>query len=269
MLACLFIVSNHMNKHLSKIKTKPAFTKWIMKNYFNHERNLESKWFSFSVTNKNVLEYVSEAKNQFPLTPMQLANMWTTVQSFKKGYKKNEKAIDKLYSELEDRDDAKERVTNNAEHTLEEIGKTLGGITATMINRLSTTGIDKFKTMTFNKKFVNMTDEEERLHVQAIDTYRERAAVQYVTMLDESKGNLNKFFGMLTKAGKLTDKEVELILPDEYALILELFALETEEKVKYLLHDIQKDGNLLKTYQSLVAKEAFPTKKRGRPRKNP
>lgn len=257
-----------MNKHLSKIKNKSAFTTWIMKNYFNQEKNLESKWFSFSVTNKNVLEYVSEAKSQFPLTPMQLANMWTTIQSFKKDYKKNEKAIDKLYADMEEKD-TKERVANNAEHTLEEIGKTLGGITATMINRLSNTGIEKFKTITFNKKFLDMTDEEERLHVQAIDTYRERAAVKYVTMLDESKGNLNKFFGMLTKAGKLTDKEVDLILPNEYALIVELHGLDTEEKVKYLLHDIQKDGNILKTYQSMVAKEAFPTKKRGRPRKNP
>ena len=55
-----------------------------MNKYFFHENNLEDPWFTFDVNESNVFDYVSDSKNKFPLTPTQIVDMWSAMNSFKK-----------------------------------------------------------------------------------------------------------------------------------------------------------------------------------------
>ena len=257
-----------MNKSFSKAKNPKEFRSWLIRQYFSREKNLKNAWFDFSVNEDNVLAYISDCKSNFPLTPVKVVGMWNSICSFKKDYKSTQKDFDE-YVLTEDKEVSvkPKKSPGPAEYTLEEIGKTLGGITATMINRLANSGMDKFKTLTFDKPFGEMSDEEFILHEQGIQTYRVRAAEKYASALKQSKGDLNTFFSYISSSMIMTEKEIALILPEEFDTIVLLSALEEEGIREFLLDDIMRKRNSITSYQSMVAKEAFPTKKRGRPRK--
>jgi hypothetical protein len=256
-----------MNKNFGKAKNTKEFRRWLIRQYFNPNKNTQDVWFDSVVDESNVLAYISECKNNFPLTPMQIVNMWNTIYSFKKDYKKSQKEFDAYVLEEDKETDVRLKKPGQMEYTLEEIGKTLGGITATMINRLSNTGMAKFKTLTFDTPFGEMSTEVDNLHRQAIQTYRDRAADKYITALKESKGDLNNFFAFIASTQVMTEKEIQLVLPMEFDAILLLSSLDEEDIREFLLDDISRNPNIVTSYQCMVAKQAFPTKKRGRPRK--
>lgn len=257
-----------MNKSLSKAKKPKEFRRWLIRQYFSEDKNIDKPWYKASVDENNVLDYISDCKNNFPLTPTQIVGMWNTLSSFKKGYKSSQKDFDAYVLQEDKERPLKVRKPNNMEYTLEEIGQELGGITATMINRLAASAMMKFKTLTFDKPFDQMTKEEFALHKQAIQTFRERAADKYVKALKTSKGNLNVFFANIQSSMVMTAKEVELVLSQEFDTIILLSSLKEEEIKEFLLDDIARKSNVVTSYQCMVAKEAFPTKKRGRPRKH-
>ncbi len=244
-----------------------------MRQYFSEEKNLENKWFNFSVNENNVLDYISDPKNNFPHSPKSIVDMWTTIESFKKKY--DDKEVNELANQVDILKENQPATTTNVsnssypvENTLKTIGEELGGITVTMINRLVDSSTTKFKTLTFDKPFWLMSDDENLLFEKSIDKYRLIAADKYCDFLLHCNGDLNIFFELIAKNQIMTKKEIELVSAREFETILELSLVKNNEAIKeFLLEDIKFNNNILTTYQAMVSKEAFPVKKRGRPKK--
>jgi hypothetical protein len=250
-----------MNKNFDIITNKEKFKNWLIRQYFNQEKNTNDPWFKKTVNATNVLEHISDSQNCFPLTPAQITDMWICINSFKKRVKKTTRDINGYCERIDQQEKVK------TEHTLENVGKQLGGITATMINRLSKSAMDKFKILTFETHFSNMTDEDLLLFNKGIEKFRNQALDKYIILLRDSQGDLNTFFNALIKEQIMTKKEIELLQPIEYDVLLQLYALTDKEIKKFLLIDIEMDNNMIKSFQSMISRQAFPTKKRGRPRK--
>ncbi len=260
-----------VNAQFSKIRNKKKLTAWLMRQYFDADINAKSPWFKRSVTEKTVLLYVSDPLNRFPLTPAKITDMFNCIQSFKKHLKKSEKELGPdLGLSKADVADLNKPVTakyQTGEVTLQKIGKVLGGLTPTMINKLATSGMDRVRRMTNGVPL-------DELHGERVDDLnrfimdcRINAALEYADELLEAKGNVKKFIAALVKKRVMTINDVKIMEDREIESILDLTAKSQGEIVQALMADINRDSNIFKTYQSAVSRKAFPEKKRGRPRK--
>jgi len=248
---------------------------WVLRQYFNPETNKSSKWYSPDVTEHNVLEYVAQTKNNFPLTPRQLLDMWITIEGFKKSLKKAEKNYGPDLGLLTF--PAKEIPINlppqtkyqMGETTLKSIGALLGGLTPTMINKLGTSGMDKFRALTSGVSPEKM-DEAELLKLNDnIFKCRQVAAREFAGDLKRTSGRTKTFITLLVKKHIITQNDVKIMEDAEVAALTILSTHSQEEIIRRLLKDISSSDNVFKTFQSAVTKKAFPEKKRGRPRKEP
>ena len=156
------------------------------------------------------------------------------------------------------------------EITLQKIGKTLGGITPTMVNRLFDNGIEKFKHLSKQKHLLVVTHEEDEAIASFIGKIRAAAVDLYIEMLAESKGDIYNFLFALKKKQIVTDGDMKIITDREIEHLHYLYYAESKEVVsKMLLTDIELEDNIYSTFQSTISRLMFPTKKRGRPRKIP
>jgi len=261
-----------VNSQFSKVKNKQKMIGWLMRQYFDAENNHDSPWYRTSVTPKNVLQHISESKNRFPLTPQKIVDMWGCIESFKKNLKKSEKELgpDLGLSEkdlLETKDQPAIKY-QTGEATLKTIGNVLGGLTPTMINKLCTSGMEKIRVMSGGISLEDLDEDVAEQLNNAIMSCRLKAAYEYAGDLKRSNGQIKSFVESLVKQRIMTAHDIKLIQDQEVVALTMLVPKSIQEIVDVLLDDIQQEENVFKTYQSAVARKAFPEKKRGRPRKN-
>lgn len=244
-----------------------------MRQYFDKDKHINSIWFDPAVNQENVLQYIGEASNNFPLTPVKIVDMFNCIQSFKKNLKKTEVFLSKNGAVLYQK--PKKKIENiptskyqTGEVTLKEIGETLGGLTPTMINKITYSGMDKFKKMLNGIPFEEMRNEEYAKLNKFIMDCRTSAAVEYSNDLKNSKGNVKTFINNLMKKHVLSSNDVKLMEDKEVEALTMISMKSQGEITQILLADILNENNVFKSYQSLVSKKAFPNKKRGRPRKD-
>jgi hypothetical protein len=243
-----------------------------MRQYFDSENNANSPWYCDDVNEKNVLLYISESKNHFPLTPVKIVDMWECIEDFKRSLKQSEKMLGTNLGLSEEAVSKISKPTSTVKYqtgevTLEKIGESLGGLTPTMINKLSTSAMDKIRTMSEGLRFDTFVEDAlERLNHRII-ACRVEAAHEYAKSLKESNGRIKDFISGLVKKRIMTKNDMKLITDAETVALTLLFTKPVNEIVGTLLHDISLANNVFKSYQSSVARKAFPEKKRGRPKK--
>ena len=159
----------------------------------------------------------------------------------------------------------------SGDKTLKNIGKTLGNITPTMVNRLCYTAIEKTKILTLQKPIEFLTIEEDRFFLNFIDDIRKNAVIEFINLFKQADYDIYDFLNLLNKKQYLCAGDYNLINEKEIEelVYIKLLLLENnkEEVKNILLKDISKDINVFSTFQCIISHLAFPNKKRGRPRK--
>lgn len=257
------------NKQFSKIRNKKKLSAWLMRQYFDPAQHVNSPWYSKRVTSDNVLLYVSDPSNKFPLTPVEIADMFKCIQSFKTSLKKSEKELGPNLGVAEPEKPAKQTAKyQTGEVTLVNVGKALGGLTPTMINKLSTSGMDKIRRLSNGIPIRDLPDEQADQLDKFIMDCRIEAAIEYASLLKASEGNIEKFMTSLVKSRLVTTVDLKTLPANEKLEIVKLYAKDQGDVVTHLLRDISQDANVYKSYQCAVSRKAFPERKPGRPKKD-
>ena len=263
---------NGINKQFNKIRTKKNLTAWIMRQYFNPDLHSQARWYNDTVTAGNVLKFVSDPGNNFPLTPAEITDMFGCIQSFKKHLKKSEKELIGPDLELLFQESAIKNKPGlkyqTGEATLKEIGQTLGGLTPTMINKLGESGFDKIRSMTNNAPLYSLDEDSASELNRFITNCRTSTAIEYASHLLKFKGQIKLFVEDLVKRRIMTPHDLKIIKDLEIESLVHLASEPQGRIIQILLLDIERDNNIFKSYQSAVSKLAFPERRRGRPKKD-
>lgn len=242
-------------------KDREALTAWLMRYYFTPKKK-DEPWWSPRVNAQNVLAFISNPKNNFPLSPHEVLDDW--------GIKKSLKGdITKMKDDEIEAFEKNEPVYNTGDVTLKDIGKDMGGLTAAMINKLEQSGMEKFVKLMGGHNPMDMDEAELDDLLRKVDEARMSTSVEFANDLKASKGNLKGFVQGLLKKQILTPNDVKLMNPPEIEMLMYLMSKPADQVAEYLRGDIRKDNNRIKSFQAAVARKLFPAGKRGRPRKNP
>jgi len=237
---------------------------WIIRQWFNPEKHGDKPWYDPSVNVDNVLSFVSHSK-YFPMSPIQLLDMWSVMPSIRHGLKMLTKEnFEALEEALED--DKKTAKYKKGEESLSMIGKACGGITAPMIQRLERSGTEKIFELSGGKNYMDLDPEDaEEMNSKILDA-RMTAAARYADLL-KSHDDIDSLFQYLIQNQTMTAIDLKLITQRERDTLGILSSYNKDTIVEFLLVDISRDANVIKTYQSLVAQTIFP-RRRGRPSAN-
>lgn len=253
-----------MSVVFNSIKNRAEMAQWIMRQWFDAGKHRDKPWFSPDVTEENVLARIS-ASRTFPYSPLQLMDMWRAMPAIRSGLKMiSVKELQDLEEFLEEETSKKVKY-NKGEDTLTTIGKELGDITAPMIQRLERSGMEKIHSLSGGKNFTELESEDSEELNNRIDAARETAAVIYTNLLRESE-NMNVFFNSLIERQIMTPVDLKITTKREKDTLELLKSYSNETIVQFLMNDISRDMNVIKSYQSYVAHTVFP-RRRGRPAK--
>ena len=242
-------------------KDREALTAWLMRYYFSPKKKDES-WWSPRVNAQNVLAFISNPKNNFPLSPHEVLDDWNIKKSLKGD-------ITKMKDDEIEAFEKNEPVYNTGDVTLKDIGQGMGGLTAAMINKLEQSGMEKFVKLMGGHNPMDMDEAELDDLLRKVDEARMATSLEFANDLRASKGNLKGFVQSLLKKQILTPNDVKLMNPPEIEMLMYLMGKPADQVAEYLRGDIRKDNNRIKSFQAAVARKLFPAGKRGRPRKNP
>jgi hypothetical protein len=262
------VLKEQMSPYLDSIRDKKQLSAWLMRQYFNPAKHTKKIWFDPSVTEENVLNHISstERKGVFPLSAKELAELWKLKKSLGQSLGKLSDA-ELSQGEVKPVKKVEDEKTKyqTGDVTLRDVGQELGGLTPTMINKLSDTGMEKFKKLLGGKGSDDFAGQTKNL-MQKISQAREEVAKDFAIAL-KSAPSVESFLADLVKAQTLTVKELELIEPEEKEGLDILREREPDAIAAILAQDIEDVDNLFKTFQSAVSKKMLPYGKRGRPRK--
>ena len=253
---------------LKRVRGK-GFAAWIMRQYYDAEKHGNEIWYDRSVTVKNVLAKVtaSSEKGLFPSSPKALAELWKLKGQLASSLGTMEDEEARLAAA-----DAKEAQPEKAKYqtgdvSLKDIGKELGGVTPTMVNKLGASAMEKFRKIAGGKSLQDLNPQELETFLGKIQGARVEAAGEYVAALQSSK-SVADFMRGLAKRQILTPTDLKITQKQELSGLKILMQKDPERVKLILLQDIQEDDNLFKSFQAAVSKKVFPPGKRGRPRKN-
>lgn len=257
-----------LSPHLKRIRDSEAMAAWLMRQYFDPNKHGDKVWFSPSVNADNVLEFVSNTKNNFPLSPKEVADMWKLKKSLGASMKLVAKDLEGDSTNQEPEEDDGKEVYQTGEVTLKDIGQELGGLTPTMINKLAASGMEKVKKITKGVAPWDMESEQWDDLIGAIMKARQETAQEFAGELKRHAGDVKAFLQSLEEKHVLSPGDMKLVSDKEVKGLAILSGKELAQIVNVLLSDIERDDNIFKSFQSAVSKKIFPPAKRGRPRKD-
>lgn len=266
-----------VNSCFKKVKNKEKMVAWLMRQYFDPRLHAKKPWYKSSVSKKNVLKYISDPFNEFPLTPIKVAKLWRIIQSFKKNLRKAEEELGpnlglpekEVQKKIEEKAATKTLIKyQGGEVTLKEIGKVLGGVSPTMINKLALSGVQKFRALTKGETFEKISEKDSNAILKNIVLIRKETVGEYASNLKSSRGDIKHFVRYyLIKKQIMTTLDARLMEDKEIESLILLAGKSRKQIMDILLFDIGRQDNLFKSFQSAVSRKAFPLKDRGRPRK--
>lgn len=250
---------------------KGDFVAWIMRQYFDADKNKKSMWYDPSVTERNVLDYISNSKNNFPLSPVQTVDFFRNMKSLQNMVNSKAVTADLDAVDLPDGGEGSEEpeavkgVNRTGDVTLKDIGDKVGSVTAAMVNKIESDGLGKLQDLTGGKNPRDFTPEDEKALNQKLRAAEEEAAERFASLLQASDGNVGKFLMALTKGQIMSDNESSQITDNEIEALMTLAKMPKDRVIQILRKDLNSPkGNVIKTFQSMYSKTLFPPKKRGR-----
>ena len=246
----------NVNPLFTRLRDRVKLSEWLMRYYFNDNRK-DSAWYSADVNEDNVLAYISDPRSGFPLSPSDVCDDWAIKKSLKGDFAQID--FDAVAKPVKGK---KEAIYNTGDVSLKDIGQELHGITAMMALKLETSGTAKMQLMT-GKNRDGMEAAMER-----ISEAHRVVGDAYATLL-LSCNSVNAFLEAIKKAYQITPLEMEDIKTNrELKMIKFLMDQDATEISEYLRGDILKQNNRMKSFQTMISKHLYPSKKRGRPKKN-
>jgi len=246
----------NVNPLFTRLRDQAKLAEWLMRYYFNDNRK-DAAWYNSRVNAGNVLAYISDPRSGFPLSPSDVCDDW----AIKKSLKGDFAAID-FDAATKAPKGKKEAIYNTGDVSLKDIGQELHGITAMMALKLETSGTAKMQLMTGRNR-------------DGMDAAMERISVAHKTVSEAyaalllSCNSVNAFLDAIKKAYQITPLEMQDIKTNrELKMIQFLMKQDAMEIAEYLRGDILKQDNRMKSFQTMVSKHLYPSKKRGRPKKN-
>lgn len=268
---------NKRNSGELKAKVATEMSQWLCRQYFSFEKNQHSVWYSDTVNSANVLGYISDPKNRFPLSPKDVLSFYTSIKYLQK--KINNSRLDKyLVSKNEGEDDVAasfniiaEKNYFAGEQTLQTIGNDLGGITRTMVNKIENIALAKYTGLYHNQHPNDLDTEELEAIEDRITEAQEKAANEFIEELRLADGDLTSFTAALRKKELLPQRE-EISEEEQYAILMLMGKVDSDAMLVHemLLEDIRDmaEDNVFKTFQYFVSNALYQRKKRGRPKKD-
>jgi hypothetical protein len=252
---------NEISVVFQSVKNRDELAQWIMRQWFNAEKHGEKPWYSPSVNAGTVLSYVSRSKF-FPLSPLQLTDMWRVMPTIRSGLKlMSSKDLKNLEEVLESEE--KKVKNKSGEHTLNEIAKEVGDTSAPSIQQLERSGMMKFALASNGRNISDLEPDEATELNNKIDSARLVAAKNFVSTLREAE-SIDEFFARLIQMQTMTAIDLKITTQREKDTLNLLTSYDDETIIQFLLNDISRDRNVIKSYQGCVAHTVFP-RRRGRP----
>lgn len=254
---------------LGNANRRKDFAKWVMRQYFNPEKNKNSIWFDPDVTEKSLFDYISNPRNSFPLSPIQIVKFYNDMKGLQGMMKSSEVEKSLEDTDLDDEEEQTRKYRQGAT-SLKDIGAAVGGLSATMINKIEASSAEKMQQLTGGKHPKDLSPEEEKELYKKLEAAEIEAANKFADMLIDARGNIGKFLAALHKNQILSPAESRQMSDNEVEALLMLGDESRDRIIKVLRKDLNDPrGNVVKSFQSMYSKTIFPPKKRGRPRKNP
>lgn len=233
-------------------KEKQEFSKWVMRQYFNPEKNHEAPWFCAQVNELNVSGKIKNKElTRFPYSYSEIFHMWKLVSSVRS-------TLMKRHADEEEKSRKEKSKYQTGEITLKDIGKQVGGgVTPTMVNNILNSATIKMKKITNGVSLKDLSQEQSFAIYKKICDSREQVGTKYTRELKLSNGNVEAFFAELGKKKIVSVSETRQA-DDNEKFGLKLLSEKEESTVKrILLEDIESDDNMFKTFQSAVSKHVF------------
>ena len=246
----------NVNPLFARLRDRAKLSEWLMRYYFNDNRR-DASWFNPHVNADNVLAYVSDPRSGFPLSPSDVCDDWAIKKSLKGDFAQID--FDAVAKPVKGK---KEAIYNTGDISLKDIGQELHGITAMMALKLETSGTAKMQLMTGRNR-----DGMEAAMERISEAHRV-VGEAFATLL-LSSSSVTAFLEAIKKAYQITPLEMQDIKTNrELKMIKFLMDQDAADIVDYLRGDILKQDNRMKSFQTMVSKHLYPSKKRGRPKKN-
>ena len=258
-------MNNESSVVFTSIRNRNEMSAWVMRQWFNPNKHSEKAWYTTDVNIDNVLSHISRNRH-FPLSPIQIADMWRSMPSIRSGLKMlTDTDLSDLdaFVESQNENEKKKIKYTKRDETFSAIGKEVGNITAPMIQRLERSAIEKFGVLCGGKNPMRMDENESESIIDKIDSARLDAAERFAEILKESD-SIDSFFQSLQKLQVITKIDVSITTQREKDTLGILSGYVVDTIIRFLLQDISLDNNVIKSYQSLVAHTVFPRRK-GRP----
>lgn len=228
-------------------KEKEDMVAWIMRQYFSDNQK-NSFWFNDKVTSENVLEFIHNKSNDFPHT------LYAVIEQFKL---KNQ--ITKEISGFDDVSSVTEHVNLIGEVSLMDIGKQLNGVSPTMINKITTKALEKFK-----KTYLLFENPKFKKYYE--DLIDEVADIYALGIIQED--SIDDFLAYLVSNDLMKTKDIEFLCEKELSQINNII----QNKSSYNFYDIEsifindfaKEMREFSMFQYSVSRIINPHDKSGR-----
>lgn len=253
-------------EHMVFDKMSPARKKdlsaWLIRQYFDSAKNATSAWYDPSVNEKNVLDYISDAGNKFPLSPIQVEDFFRNMKSLQ-GMVKSKQVSDDL-DRMDDDEDGdstpkvKYQTSDNAK--LADVGAALGGVTKTTVNNIENSAFAKLQSL-MGVSPDDMTPEQEVALEKKMDRASLMAAKKFIDTLESVNGSVGKFLMALRNDRLISKTEMTQISDEEIEAIIDIAQMSPKEAYQYLKTDLENpNGNIVKSFQGIYSRILFAKK---------
>lgn len=237
--------------HLLSRNQKQDFASWILRQYINKPN---SRWFNLNIEPQNVFKFLSDPKFGFPHTPNSIVSLYKLKCQLQKSLGKHtELETDEAdKTELKDGEDKRFFF---GDVSLKNISKEVGGITNSMISRISYQAMEKIKNLTGGVNIENLSYEEDIKLENRLNRALDRAANIYAGII-YSSSSYDEILSKLRKYNIIKSHDVSQISSIEKKW-LEYYVNVTciDQIVEDLKYDLlYEDDNIVKTFQLLYGK---------------
>lgn len=240
------------------VKNLPDLRAWLMRAYFNPTKHSKEPYYTDTVTKETVLSYISVRSNKFPQTSENVVALWNILPSLRDGLRS-----------LPDEESAKEEIYTKGNETLANIGKAIGGVTPTMVNKISEQATAKLGAM-LRALNSDKTWLAREAHDKIEDAFLS-VAESYTDAVKEAN-NAQQVLTALVSSGVLQFGEGEAVDEIEKAAFEDVIAYAksgaTQAEIESVfLEDLNRPISIFLSMQFPVSRTVFPPAKRGRPKK--
>ncbi len=231
---------------------------WLMRQYYNPDKNKSDIWYSETVTKENVLLHISNEKNDFPHT------LCGVIEQFKLN-KSLRATLNNMYSSGEDNDVDdyyNQGVNRVGEVTLKDIGSSIGNVTPTMVNKITDKAVEKFK--------------------RIYGIYNSSLGVKFVKYYDNLVEDIADSFALAFSEEESTDdaiasliadnivkqRDLEYLSPKDFIVLDEIFnrakTIEFSELEDIFINDYKSTKRKILLFHYAISRVINPDDKAGR-----